>query len=158
MTTVENGEMPIVSVRREPDALDLPLPAYATPGAAGIDVYCAVARDEPLTLLPGERALVPTGIRIAVPTGFEAQVRARSGLAVRHGIGLVNAPGTIDSDYRGIVQVLLINWGAEPFTLRRGDRIAQLVIAPVAQARLIEANLLPDTLRGEGGFGSTGTS
>ncbi len=154
----ENDAMPAVAVRREPDALDLPLPAYATPGAAGIDVYCAVPKDEPLILLPGERALVTTGIRIAVPAGYEAQVRARSGLAVRHGIGLVNAPGTIDSDYRGIVQVLLINWGAESVSLRRGERIAQLVFAPVAQARLVETDSLPETLRGEGGFGSTGAS
>ncbi len=146
-----------VAVRREPEAQGLPLPGYATTGAAGMDLCAAVPDDAPLTLLPGQRALVTTGLRIALPVGYEAQVRARSGLAVRNGIGVVNAPGTIDADYRGVVQVLLINWGQEPFVVRRGDRVAQLVVAPVTQAHLVETADLDATARGEGGFGSTGT-
>jgi len=145
-----------VAVRREPEAADLPLPIYATPDAAGMDLFAAVPADQPLTLSPGARALVSTGLRIALPSGYEAQVRARSGLAARHGIGIVNAPGTIDADYRGVIQVILINWGEAPFTLRRGDRIAQLVIAPVTRALLVETEVLETTARGEGGFGSTG--
>jgi dUTP pyrophosphatase len=145
-----------VVIRREREAEGLPLPDYATDGAAGIDLYAALPETEPLTLLPGRRALVTTGLRLAIPPGYEAQVRPRSGLAIRHGIGLVNAPGTIDSDYRGVVQVILINWGAEPFTIRRGDRIAQLVVAPVARVQLMESADLSPTERGEGGFGSTG--
>jgi dUTP pyrophosphatase len=123
-----------VAILQEPDATDLPLPSYQTAGSAGVDLYAAVK--EALTLQPGERARVPTGIRIALPAGYEAQVRPRSGLAWRYGIGMVNAPGTIDSDYRGEVQVILINLGQEPFTIRRGDRIAQLVVAPVAPYRV----------------------
>lgn len=133
---------------------DLPLPARATPHASGVDLRAAVDAD--VTLAPGERALIPTGIRIAVPPGFEAQVRARSGLAVRNGIALVNAPGTIDADYRGEIQVILVNLGQEPFAIRRGDRIAQLVIAPVVLCDFEPVGELPDTERGEGGFGSTG--
>lgn len=143
-----------VAVLREPGCEDLPLPEYATPGAAGMDLRAAVEQD--VTLQPGERRLVPTGIRIALPEGYEAQVRPRSGLAVRHGIGMVNAPGTIDSDYRGGVQVLLINLGQEPFVIRRGDRIAQMVVAPVTRVAWAPVSELPDSARGEGGFGHTG--
>lgn len=143
-----------VAILQEPDATDLPLPRYQTEGAAGVDLYAAVR--EPLTLPPGARACVPTGIRIALPPGYEAQVRPRSGLALRHGIGIVNAPGTIDSDYRGEVQVILINWGHEPFIIQRGDRIAQLVVAPVVRVVWEPVTELPPSERGEGGFGHTG--
>jgi dUTP pyrophosphatase len=145
-----------VAIRREPEAADLPLPAYATAGAAGMDLCAALPAEAPVTLLPGERALITTGLRIALPPGYEAQVRPRSGLAIRHGIGMANAPGTIDADYRGVLQVILINWGEEPFTVRRGDRIAQLVVAPVTRAHWEEAETLAETQRGDGGFGSTG--
>lgn len=145
-----------VLIQREPDALDLPLPQYATPGSAGADLYAAVA--EPVVLNPGERLRISTGIRIALPPGYEAQVRPRSGLADRYGLSMVNAPGTIDSDYRGVIQVILINLGQEPITIRRGDRIAQLVVAPVARAVWQEVGELPITERAEGGFGSTGIS
>ncbi len=147
-----------VSICREPDALDLPLPRYATSGAAGMDLYAAVPTYEPFTLLPGQRALISTGFRMALPSGYEAQIRPRSGLALKYGIGMVNAPGTIDSDYRGVVQVLLINWGDQPFVIRRGERIAQMVIAPVTRALLVEETELNATERGIGGFGSTGTT
>lgn len=143
-----------ISVRREPDAEGLPLPEYATDGAAGMDLLAAVRED--LVLQPGARAVVTTGLRIAVPEGYEAQVRPRSGLALKHGIVCPNAPGTIDSDYRGVVGVILANTGDEPFVIRRGDRIAQLVIAPVARGRWVEVSALPETQRGDGGFGSTG--
>ena len=145
-----------IPVLREPEAADLPLPVYATTGAAGMDLCAALPEAAPVTLPPGGRAQISTGLRIALPPGYEAQVRPRSGLAARHGIGMVNAPGTIDSDYRGVVQVLLINWGEAPFTVRRGDRIAQLVVAPVARALLVETETLETTDRGAGGFGSTG--
>jgi len=145
-----------VPLRREPGTEDLPLPDYATPLAAGADLRAAVAGE--LVLPPGGRALVPTGVSIALPDGYEAQVRPRSGLAARHGVGLVNSPGTIDADYRGEIRVVLINWGSEPFTLRRGERIAQLVIAPVTRAAWEEAAELPATERGAGGFGHTGIS
>src|ERR1041385_8624680 len=149
--------MPVnVKVMSEPDAGGLPLPHYATAGAVGMDLLAALPDDQPLTLPPGGRALVSTGLRIALPDGYEAQVRPRSGLALRHGIGLVNAPGTIDADYRGVLQVILINWGDAPFQVMRGDRIAQLVVAPVTQAVLVEIEALEETIRGEGGFGSTG--
>ncbi len=141
-------------IQREPDCHDLALPAYATPGSVGMDLRAAVTEDR--VLQPGERAMVSTGIRIALPEGFEAQVRPRSGLAMRHGIGMVNAPGTIDPDYRGVVNVLLINLGQEPFTLRRGERIAQLVVAPVTRVNWLETSALPTTHRGEGGFGHSG--
>ena len=137
--------------------MDLALPFYATEGAAGMDLVAALPAGLPAVLLPGERALVSTGLRIAVPPGFEAQVRPRSGLALRHGIALVNGPGTIDSDYRGVVQVLLINLGQETVTLQRGDRIAQLVVAPVTRVEWDVTERLDDTKRGGGGFGSTGT-
>jgi dUTP pyrophosphatase len=141
-------------IRRLPAARDLPLPTQASPGSAGLDLRAAV--DGELVLRPGERLLVPTGIVLEIPSGWEGQVRPRSGLALRHGLALVNAPGTIDSDYRGEVGVLLINLGAEPFTLRRGDRIAQLVIARVESVEWEEAEALEGSDRGEGGFGSTG--
>lgn len=144
-----------VRISRLPHAADLPLPAYETAGAAGMDLRAAL--QAPMTLAPGERAAVPTGIAIALPEGYEAQVRARSGLARRHGIAMVNAPGTVDSDYRGELQVLLINLGHEPFTVARGDRIAQMVVAPVARVAWDEVATLDDTERGAGGFGSTGT-
>jgi dUTP pyrophosphatase len=145
-----------ITIHREPEAEGLPLPSYATAGAAGLDLYAALSEDAPITLTPGARALITTGLRMAIPEGYEVQVRPRSGLAIKHGIGLVNSPGTIDSDYRGTVQVILINWGQEPFTVRRGDRIAQMVIAPVSRALLQETHTLDATERGEGGFGSTG--
>ena len=145
-----------ISICREPDALDLPLPRYATSGAAGMDLHAAVPADAPVTLLPGQRALISTGLRIALPSGYEAQIRPRSGLAVKHGIGMVNSPGTVDSDYRGVVQMILINWGDQPFTIQRGERIAQMVIAPVTQANVVEVDELDITERGESGFGSTG--
>ena len=129
---------PIVPIRRLPNNPDLPLPAYETAGAAGMDLRAAVTEEEPIVLRPGARAAVPTGLAVALPLGFEGQVRPRSGLAARHGITQVNTPGTIDSDYRGEVKVILINLGEEDFTIRRGDRIAQLVIAPVTQAQWTE--------------------
>lgn len=138
----------------DPEGEGLDLPAYATEGSAGMDLRAAVQED--LTIAPGGRALVPTGMRIAVPPGYEAQVRPRSGLALRHGITLLNTPGTIDADYRGPVGVIMANLGAEPFVIRRGDRIAQLVITPVVRAALEVVPELPDTARGEGGFGHTG--
>ncbi len=143
-----------VAIARMPDCADLPLPAYETEHSAGMDLRAAVTQT--LVLDPGERALVPTGIRIALPPGYEAQVRPRSGLAVRHGISMVNTPGTIDADYRGEIRVILINHGHEPFSIDRGERIAQLVVAPVVQAVWEECGELPPTSRGEGGFGHTG--
>lgn len=146
--------MPTVDIAllRLPHGADLPLPAYATAGAAGMDVVSA----EDLTLAPGQRHAVATGFALAIPEGFEVQVRPRSGLALKHGVTCLNTPGTIDSDYRGEVKVILANLGAEPFPIRRGDRIAQLVPAPVLRAALIEVDRLDETLRGSGGFGSTG--
>ena len=145
-----------VKVTRLPHGADLPLPAYQSAQAAGLDLLAAVPADAPVTIKPGERALIPTGVSIALPSGTEGQVRPRSGLASRHGIGILNAPGTIDADYRGEVCVLLVNLGAEPFEVARGARIAQLVIAPVLHGRLAETATLPETRRGAGGFGSTG--
>lgn len=144
----------IVRVSRLPHAEGVPLPAAASEGSAGLDLRAAVT--EELTLEPGERLLVPTGLVLELPPGWEGQVRPRSGLAVRHGIGLLNSPGTIDSDYRGEVQVLMVNLGTEPFVVRRGDRIAQLVVGPVAAVEVREAGSLSPTDRGDGGFGSTG--
>lgn len=135
---------------------DLPLPSYATAGAAGMDVRAAVA--EPLRLEPGDRAMVPTGIAIALPHGYECQVRPRSGLAAKHGISMVNNPGTVDEDYRGEIAVLLINHGTEPFTIERGERIAQIVVARYERVEWEQADELPDSERGAGGFGSTGKS
>jgi dUTP pyrophosphatase len=137
-------------------ASDLPLPAPASEGSAGLDLRAAVEDD--LVLEPGERARVPTGLVLEIPFGWEGQVRPRSGLAAAYGITLTNSPGTIDSDYRGEVQVLLVNHGDQPFTVHRGERIAQLVLAPVARVRVVEAERLDDTGRGDGGFGSTGRS
>lgn len=143
-----------VRLRRLPHAADLPLPCPASPGASGCDLRAAVT--EPLTLAPGGRALVPTGLTLEIPPGWEGQVRPRSGLALRHGVTVLNAPGTIDSDYRGEVGVILANLGDEPFTVARGDRIAQLVLAPVATPAWEEADSLAASDRGSGGFGSTG--
>jgi dUTP pyrophosphatase len=134
----------------------LALPAYETEFSAGMDLRAAVPEDEPVTLQPGERTLTPTGLTIALQAGYEAQVRPRSGLALKHGITCLNTPGTIDADYRGEVKVILINLGQEPFTIRRGERIAQMVIAPVTQARWEHVDTLPESARGAGGFGSTG--
>jgi dUTP pyrophosphatase len=145
-----------VRITRLPHGADLPLPSYQSAHAAGLDLIAAAPADAPLTLAPGARALVPTGIAIALPEGHEAQVRPRSGLAARHGLTVLNAPGTIDADYRGEVQVLLINLGSEDVSITRGMRIAQLVIAPVARAQLHEVASLDETARGKGGFGSTG--
>jgi dUTP pyrophosphatase len=144
-----------VAVVRLPEGAGLPLPTYMTAGAAGADVVAAVAGD--LVLAPGERALVPTGFSLEVPAGYEVQIRPRSGLALRHGVTLLNSPGTIDSDYRGPVGVILANLGSAPFVVRRGERIAQLVVAPVVHAAFREAEALAASARGEGGFGSTGT-
>lgn len=141
-----------VLVQRLPHAEGLKLPAYATPGAAGMDLLAARA----VEIAPGSRALVPTGLAIALPEGFEMQVRPRSGLALKHGITVLNAPGTVDSDYRGEVGVILLNTGAEPFAIARGERIAQAVFAPVTRAEWEEVVVLPETQRGAGGFGSTG--
>lgn len=149
---------PMVTVRfrRLPGGEDLPPPAPATPGSAGVDLRAAVAA--PLELAPGARALVPTGFALELPPGWEGQVRPRSGLAIRHGVTLLNSPGTIDSDYRGEVAVVLVNLGGEPFVIGRGDRIAQLVVAPVAAVRFEEVPELGETARGAGGFGSSGTA
>jgi dUTP pyrophosphatase len=144
-----------VTVTRLPHGMDLPLPAYQSALAAGLDLIAAVPLDAPLTLAPGGRALVPTGIAIALPPGHEAQVRPRSGLAVKYGLTVLNAPGTIDADYRGEVQVLLANLGGEAVAIPRGMRIAQLVVATVARAQLREISSLGETERGTGGFGST---
>ncbi|HEX9568133.1 MAG TPA: dUTP diphosphatase [Rhodospirillales bacterium] len=144
-----------VTIQRLPHGAGLPLPAPATAASAGADLLAAVG--EPVTLMPGQRVLVPTGIAIALPQGYEAQVRPRSGLAAEHGVTLLNSPGTIDADYRGEIGVLLINHGAAPFKISRGMRVAQLVIAPVSRARWREADTLEETTRGAGGFGSTGT-
>lgn len=145
---------PIVSVQRLPHGADLPLPAYATAQSAGLDLMAAVSGE--VTLAPGARQLIPTGLAIALPDGFEAQVRPRSGLALKHGVTVLNSPGTIDADYRGEVQVLLINHGAAPFVIRRGDRIAQMVVAPVTQIAWRAVEQLDETGRGTGGYGSTG--
>ncbi|BCH53059.1 dUTP diphosphatase [Agrobacterium vitis] len=147
---------PRLHLKRLSHGEGLELPAYETAGAAGMDLRAAVTEAEPLTLAPGKRALVPTGLIMEIPQGFEAQIRPRSGLAFKNGITCLNTPGTIDSDYRGEVKVLLINLGTEDFTITRGMRIAQMVIAPVTQAQVIEVTETSDTMRGTGGFGSTG--
>ena len=144
-----------VQVRRLPHGAGLPLPAYATPGAAGMDLLAAVAA--PLVIEPGHRVLVPTGIAIALPPGYELQVRPRSGLALKHGIVLPNSPGTVDEDYRGELLVIVMNAGDAPFTVERGMRIAQAIVSPVVRVAWREVDVLDDTHRGEGGFGSTGT-
>jgi len=150
-----SSETPRVLVSRTPENPDLPLPAYATAGSAGADL--AACLDSPIVLGPGDRATVPTGIRVAIPEGYEGEIRPRSGLAARFGVTLANAPGTVDSDYRGEVKILLVNLGREPVTVRRGDRVAQMLVRPVSQALFVEAPGLPPTQRGEGGFGHTGS-
>ncbi len=147
---------PVVDIVRLAHNSDLPLPAYETAGAAGMDLRAAVPQDEALVLHPGARIAVPTGLAFALPDGFEAQVRPRSGLALKSGVTVANAPGTIDADYRGELKVLLVNLGEEDFVIRRGERIAQLVIAPVVQTAWREVGALDATDRGAGGFGSTG--
>ncbi len=144
----------ILKIRQEPGFEDLPLPHYQTPDSAGMDLYAAVEQDT--VLHPGEIQLISAGIRLALSPGFEAQVRPRSGLALKHGIGILNSPGTVDADYRGIVGIILCNFGKNPFTVHRGDRIAQMVINRVEAAEILKVDELPDTARGEGGFGSTG--
>ncbi len=146
----------LITVVRLASAKDLPLPSYETDGAAGLDLLAALDPGADIVIEPGARALVPTGLKMAIPAGFEVQVRPRSGLAVKHGVSVLNAPGTIDSDYRGEVKVVLVNHGAAPFTVRRGDRVAQMVVASVVRAFWEEAGSLPETKRGAGGFGSTG--
>jgi len=146
--------MPSVQVLRLPHFSGLPLPAYATAGSAGIDLVAAIS--DPVELPVGRRVIVPTGLKLAIPTGFEGQVRPRSGLALKHGITVLNSPGTIDADYRGEVQVLLINHGQTPFVIKRGDRIAQMVVAPVTQIAWSIVDQLDQTERGSGGYGSTG--
>ncbi|RZJ05552.1 MAG: dUTP diphosphatase [Brevundimonas sp.] len=148
--------MTTVRVERLPHAEGLLLPSYETSGSAGMDLRAAVPEGAPLTLAPGARALVPTGLKIALEPGYEAQVRPRSGLALKHGITCLNSPGTVDSDYRGEVGVILINHGQEPFVIQRGERIAQMVIARHEQATMAEVGALDETTRGAGGFGSTG--
>ena len=143
-------------VMRLPHAENLPLPVYQSEHAAGLDLLAAVSSAGAVTVAPNDRALVPTGLAVALPEGYEAQVRPRSGLAARHGLTILNSPGTIDADYRGEIQVLLVNLGSEPVTITRGMRIAQLVIAPVVRAHIVEATSLDKTSRGSGGFGSTG--
>ena len=145
-----------VDIRQLPHGEGLALPAYQSAHAAGLDLLAAVPEDAPMMLAPGQHALVPTGLTIALPSGYEAQVRPRSGLASKHGVTVLNSPGTIDADYRGEIGVLLINHGDAPFPIRRGERIAQMVIAPLARAELVPATSLSTTDRGSGGFGSTG--
>jgi dUTP pyrophosphatase len=147
-----------VEIVRLPHGADLPLPSYQSEHAAGLDLMAAVPADAPLSLAPGARILVPTGLAIALPPGTEAQVRPRSGLAIKHGITLLNSPGTIDSDYRGELQIILVNFGHENFVISRGLRIAQLVVAPVLRTRLVEVSTLAGSARGTGGFGSTGSA
>ena len=146
-----------VQILRLPHGADLPLPAYQSALAAGLDLLAAVPADAPAMIAPGHRALIPTGIAIALPAGHEAQVRPRSGLALRHGVTVLNTPGTIDADYRGEIQIILVNLGTEPFVVERGMRIAQLVIAPISHVKLVESPSLDSTERSVGGFGSTGT-
>ena len=149
-----SAELPVEVVRVRPGAAALDLPCYMSPDAAGLDLLADVESD--VSLAPGERVLVPTGIAVALPPGHEAQVRPRSGLALRHVVTVLNAPGTIDADYRGEIQVLLVNLGQAPATVRRGDRVAQLVVAPVTRVAWREVAALPASSRGDGGFGSTG--
>jgi dUTP pyrophosphatase len=145
-----------VQIVRLPHARDLPLPAYQSESASGLDLLAAIPADQTIVIEPGRVANVPTGIALALPSGTEGQVRPRSGLAARHGVTVLNTPGTVDSDYRGEIQIILVNLGPEPFTVQRGMRVAQLVIAPTLRAQLVEVESLDDTARGAGGFGSTG--
>lgn len=156
MTDQIASPRPTLNLVRLPHGTDLDLPSYETAGAAGMDLRAAVSADEPMTLAPGKRALVPTGFIMEIPAGFEAQIRPRSGLAFKNGITCLNTPGTIDSDYRGEVKVLLINLGDDTFLIERGMRIAQMVIAPVTQVSVVEISEVSETKRGAGGFGSTG--
>ncbi len=156
MTDQIASPRPILNLVRLPHGTDLDLPSYETAGAAGMDLRAAVSADEPMTLAPGKRALVPTGFIMEIPAGFEAQIRPRSGLAFKNGITCLNTPGTIDSDYRGEVKVLLINLGDDAFVIEHGMRIAQMVIAPVTQVSVAEISEVSETKRGAGGFGSTG--
>lgn len=155
---MSTGEQVAVEVVRLPHGADLPLPQYQSALAAGLDLLAAVPADAPVEIAPGARALIPTGVAIALPPGHEGQVRPRSGLAFRHGVTVLNTPGTVDADYRGELQVILINLGAEPFIVQRGMRIAQIIIAPVQRAALVELDNLNQTKRASGGFGSTGTA
>jgi dUTP pyrophosphatase len=145
-----------VDVRQLPHAEGLPLPSYQSSQAAGLDLVAAIPEHAPLVLAAGQHAMVPTGLVIALPDGFEAQVRPRSGLAARHGVTVLNSPGTVDADYRGEINVLLVNLGTASFTIRRGERIAQMIVAPVMRVELVRAVSLSATTRGSGGFGSTG--
>jgi dUTP pyrophosphatase len=145
-----------VQIMRLPHGADLPLPQYQSPLAAGLDLLAAVPADTPVEIAPGARALIPTGVAIALPPGHEGQVRPRSGLAFRHGVTVLNTPGTVDADYRGELQVVLVNLGTEPFIVQRGMRIAQMIVAPVQRAVLVETDSLNKTERATGGFGSTG--
>ena len=156
MTAPARASVLTVALRRLPHAADLPLPAYATESSAGMDLVAAIETET--TLVPGGRTLIPTGIAVAIPDGYEAQVRPRSGLALKTGVTVLNSPGTIDADYRGEVRVILINHGADAVTIRRGDRIAQMVVTPVTRVAWDERDSLDDTVRGSGGFGSTGGS
>ncbi|MGC6534155.1 MAG: dUTP diphosphatase [Parvibaculales bacterium] len=148
---------PLIEIMPLPHGADLALPAYESNEAAGMDLRAALPADAPVVLAPGARALIPTGFAMALPPGFEAQVRPRSGLAAKNGVTVLNTPGTVDSDYRGEVKVILINLGDEPFTIERNMRMAQMIIAPVVQAQLQAVTSLDETARGSGGFGSTGT-
>lgn len=143
-----------IQFKRLGDSTDLPLPRYETKGSSGMDIRACVK--DPVILQPGQIKRIPTGLSVSIPLGYEAQMRPRSGLALKHGIGLVNSPGTIDSDYRGEIGIIMINWGESLFTIRRGDRIAQMIIAKVCRADIAEAETLDDTLRGKGGFGHSG--
>ncbi len=145
-----------IKIKRLHGEMDLPLPVYKSEGSSGMDIRAHVK--EPVVLKPGEKRLIPTGLAVSIPPGYEAQIRPRSGLAFHYGIGMVNSPGTIDSDYRGEIGIILINWGAEPFTIKKGDRIAQMIITKVYRADLVETDDLDATSRGQGGFGHTGVT
>ena len=147
---------PLIEIKRLPHGADLQLPAYETAEAAGMDLRAALGADETVTLKPGQRALVPTGLSMAMPAGYEAQIRPRSGLAAKNGITVLNTPGTIDSDYRGELKVIIYNHGNQDFIVNNNDRIAQMILTPVIKMELQETNELPESVRGEGGFGSTG--
>jgi dUTP pyrophosphatase len=145
-----------IKIKRLDETADLPLPSYESEGSSGMDLRASVI--EPVLLNPGEIRLIPTGLAISVPHGYEAQIRPRSGLALKHGIGMVNSPGTIDSDYRGEIGIIVVNWGKKPFTIRRGDRVAQMIITKVYKADITEVGALESTERGEGGFGHSGVT
>lgn len=156
MTAQNTPPRPTLNLKRLPHGADLDLPSYETAGAAGMDLRAAIDAEAPLTLGPGTRALVPTGLIMEIPQGYEVQIRPRSGLAIKNGITCLNSPGTVDSDYRGEVKVILANLGEEPFTIERGMRIAQMIVAPVTQVTVAEISSVSETQRGAGGFGSTG--